>query len=445
MSYRASALALSAITMIAAACSEGATPTAPVAISPRAPALAINPAVACTGATMPVVECEALVALYNGTNGPGWVKKSGWGTDPNPCAWEGITCTAGDNGSVRVIDIFLASLSGPIPSELGNLSSLDRLSLWANHLTGPIPASLANLTSLDTLELTSNELTGPIPAWLGNLTNLRSLHLTQNQFSGSIPASLGNLTNLVALSIGQNQLTGSIPASLGNLTALRALHLNNNELSGALPDALGNLINVENVSFYRNQLTGSIPASFANLDKLEVFSLGFNDLTGPVPEVVMQMAELQIIHFQENEFSGVLPLALVVYLEGLSWCQFDDGNPDLIIPDAQSYRDADQDGDGLICFKELTPAEDISEDTIDEIEELVPTVLNQGQANALQTKIDNAMEKAEKGQFNAAINQMQSFLSQLANMVANGTLTPDQAAPFIAQAEALIAIWTGEL
>ena len=195
----------------------------------------------------------------------------------------------------------------------------------------------------------------------------------------------------------------------------------------------------------RNELTGSIPSSFANLDALDDLSLGDNDLSGPVPDVLMQMASLKTVHLWENEFSGVLPVELAVYLEGLLWCQLETGNPGLIIPDAQPYRDADQDGDGKICFKPMTPAEDIGEDAIDEIEELVPSVLNEGQANALQSKIDNAMEKAEKGQYAAAINQMESFLTQLADMVANGTLTPAQAAPFIDQAQALIVIWTAEL
>jgi hypothetical protein len=40
---------------------------------------------------------------------------------------------------------------------------------------------------------------------------------------------------------------------------------------------------------------------------------------------------------------------------------------------------------------------------------------------------------------------MQSFLNQLENMVATGTLTAEQAAGFIEQAEALIEIWTEEL
>jgi hypothetical protein len=67
--------------------------------------------------------------------------------------------------------------------------------------------------------------------------------------------------------------------------------------------------------------------------------------------------------------------------------------------------------------------------------------LNEGQANAPKTKIENAMAKAAHGQYQAAINQMQAFLDQLADMVAAGTLAAEQAAPLVEQAETLIAIW----
>jgi hypothetical protein len=46
------------------------------------------------------------------------------------------------------------------------------------------------------------------------------------------------------------------------------------------------------------------------------------------------------------------------------------------------------------------------------------------------------------GQYNAAINQMQAFISQVTDMVSNGTFTSAEAAPLIEQAESLIAIWT---
>lgn len=121
------------------------------------------------------------------------------------------------------------------------------------------------------------------------------------------------------------------------------------------------------------------------------------------------------------------------------------GNEGLYIPDAPAYREADEDGDGEICSVGFTPADDIGEDAVEDIDDLVPAVINEGQANALETKIENAMEKAAKGQYAAAINQMQAFIGQLNGMVADGTLTPAQAEPFMDQAESLIAIWSGML
>jgi somatic embryogenesis receptor kinase 1 len=45
-------------------------------------------------------------------------------------------------------------------------------------------------------ELYSNNISGPIPAELGNLTSLVSLDLYLNKFTGVIPDSLGNLLKL---------------------------------------------------------------------------------------------------------------------------------------------------------------------------------------------------------------------------------------------------------
>ena len=74
-------------------------------------------------------------------------------------------------------------LSGPIPRELGNLSSLAILDLRSNELTGQIPRALENLSNLVDINLSGNSLTGCIPAKLLEVENysfrnnrLRSLH-----------------------------------------------------------------------------------------------------------------------------------------------------------------------------------------------------------------------------------------------------------------------------
>ena len=129
-------------------------------------------------------------------------------------------------------------MSGEIPSELGNLTSLEDLWLDDNQLSGEIPSELGNLTSLGWLSVYSNQLSGGIPTELGNLTSLEQLTLSRNQLSGGIPSELGNLTNLVWLFMASNQLSGEIPSELGNLTNLVWLTLSGNQLSGCIPSEL---------------------------------------------------------------------------------------------------------------------------------------------------------------------------------------------------------------
>jgi hypothetical protein len=111
-------------------------------------------------------------------------------------------------------------LRGQVPSELGNLQSLKRLSLDENALTGQIPSELGNLQSLKFLDLDRNALTGQIPSQLGNLQSLETLRLDSNDLRGSIPTELGRLQSLKWFDLSSNQLTGSIPTELGNLSKL---------------------------------------------------------------------------------------------------------------------------------------------------------------------------------------------------------------------------------
>ena len=63
----------------------------------------------------------------------------------------------------RSLRLYSNQLTGPVPTELGNLSNLENLSLNNNALTGPIPTELGSLTALRNLALGGNELTGPDP------------------------------------------------------------------------------------------------------------------------------------------------------------------------------------------------------------------------------------------------------------------------------------------
>ena len=178
-------------------------------------------ALACSSATPRAgavnTDRAALAALYNATNGSSWLVDTNWLSNGPLGEWHGVSTDA--DGRVAELDLDGKQLSGPIPSELGNLTNLERLSLWGNLLSGPIPSELGNLDNLEFLSLRDNQLNGPIPSELGNLDNLEFLWLSNNQLSGSIPSELANLANLIALSLGNNQFSGCVPVKVLDMTA----------------------------------------------------------------------------------------------------------------------------------------------------------------------------------------------------------------------------------
>ena len=254
---------------------------------------------------IPQVECEALVALYNSTNGANWSNNSGWMDTNTPCNWYGVTCSS---GHVTQLDLYNNQLSGSIPPELGNLANLRWLTLSNNQLSGSIPPELGSLTNLLDLYLDWNQLSGSIPPELGNLANLQDLDLSNNQLSGSIPPELGNLTNLQHLRLSNNQLSGSIPPELGNLANLHYLHLSNTHLSGSIPPELGNLANLRWLTLSNNQLSGSIPPELGNLANLQdELRLDNNQLSGSIPPELGDLTNLPLLYLFNNQLSGSIP------------------------------------------------------------------------------------------------------------------------------------------
>lgn len=94
---------------------------------------------------VPEEECEALVALYESTNGAGWNYSADWLTGTTVGNWYAVLVSNG-----HVVQLFLMdnNLYGSIPPEIGNLVSLHQLLLNHNMLAGNIPESFINLVNL---------------------------------------------------------------------------------------------------------------------------------------------------------------------------------------------------------------------------------------------------------------------------------------------------------
>ena len=163
-----------ALTAALAACGsdEPSGGTASTATDVPGPAAATAPPAASGSAE---TDREALVALYNATDGENWAGSASWLSDAPLGRWKGVTTNV--DGRVTKLELFFNNLSGEIPPELGSLSKFEALDLGFNALSGEIPAELGSLSNLESLVLNDNDLSGEIPAELGSLSNLRSLSL----------------------------------------------------------------------------------------------------------------------------------------------------------------------------------------------------------------------------------------------------------------------------
>lgn len=150
---------------------------------------------------VPVVECAALLAIYESTTGQNWNIKDGWGEAPIVCDWTGVGCTS-IGGTPHVTSLVLQSnnLNGPLSAAVGALSQLTTLDLYDNFLSGNIPPILGTLGELTYIDLGLNLLEGEIPYPLSAATEPQFLFLDGNRLSGPLPAGLcsANLASATA-------------------------------------------------------------------------------------------------------------------------------------------------------------------------------------------------------------------------------------------------------
>lgn len=273
-----------------------------------------------TYGAIPQKEREALIALYNSTNGDNWIIKSGWkastphtdgfalpGTENK---WYGITCDEG-NAMVLRIDLNKNHLVGPIPPELGNLTNLQHLYISENQLSGSIPTTLSDLTNLISLDLHSNKLSDKIPPDLTKLVNLTTLNLSVNSLTDKIPPGLDQLSQLKWLDLASNQLEDNIPQELCKLSNLQWLRLESNKLTGNIPTPeSGQFQQLQELFLAFNQLTGPIPPELGNLSNLKWLHLASNNLTGPIPLELGRLSKLEFLGLGSNQLSGEIPSEL---------------------------------------------------------------------------------------------------------------------------------------
>jgi len=188
-----------------------------------------------------------LIALYNATNGDNWTKPWDitapihyWNIPPSfrpaKLTFDPVT------DRVDIIDLSRNNLTGTLPPEVGNMTSLTRFQVFANDLTGEVPSEIWNLVNLKYL-------------WLGAQSSRQLL------LPGGIPPEISNMTNLFWLNLTWIPLTLPLQPELFNLPNLERLRMVNCGLTGVLPVGLGT---IDNVLLGDNNFEGAIPADILN-------------------------------------------------------------------------------------------------------------------------------------------------------------------------------------
>ncbi|XP_042430870.1 probable LRR receptor-like serine/threonine-protein kinase At1g53430 isoform X2 [Zingiber officinale] len=231
---------------------------------------------------------------------------------------------------LATLDLSRNYLNGTIPAKWGTLP-LFALSLWGNRISGNIPKELGNITTLESLKLEANCLEGPIPEALGNLSNLTALFLSSNNLTGELPESLGNLRKLKYFTIDGNPISGRIPSFIGNWIKLVLFDMQGTSMEGPFPDSFSRLVSVtelrvtdwkggdgqfpplQHMSLMRKlvlrnlSISGKIPDYIGTMANLSVLDLSFNNLTGQIPNNFGSLTKLQFMYLTNNKLSGSIP------------------------------------------------------------------------------------------------------------------------------------------
>ena len=290
------------------------------------------------------VDRAVLRALYEGTNGLNWERRSkfisnfsgSWtwfGTerfvenDPIFEFWRLPGVTVNGDGRVASLDLSNNNLVGEINDALGELGGLQTLDLSGNpSLRGTLPQGLIDSSELETVNIQCTGISTPADAdfhtWLGTINftgrrcpsfrppapppppapepidpsedDMEELKVFYRETGGE---NWTNNTNWLSENEPLSQWYG---VTVNNEERVTALDLPGNGLSGSIPPLLGHLVSeLETLNLADNpMLSGMLPLSLMNLSELEALNIEGTGACAPEDAAFQQW--LGTITFQGN-------------------------------------------------------------------------------------------------------------------------------------------------
>lgn len=243
-------------------------------------------------------ERNALIALYESTNGNNWVQK--WDFAKDPKNWYGIKIK---NGNVSEINLAGNGLSGVFPPSVSAFASLQKLDLSHNQISGEISPAAAVLTQLTRIDLSDNNFTGDPTNTLSSLVLLEDLSLGYNHFeTNQLNAFLQNFPKLKVLNLANFGLT-QIPNNVATLSHLESLNLSNNPISANF-SSLQPLSSLRNLDFSGTQLT-AIPSAFSSLTQLTSLNLSHNLFSNNYSAPLASLTKIEWLSLENNAMTSL--------------------------------------------------------------------------------------------------------------------------------------------
>ena len=300
-------------------------------------------------------------------------------------------------------------LFGAIPAEIGALSALNILDFRDNKgLSGELPPELSNLTSLTALYLNGCSFTGAVPSSLAKVTNLDTLSLYENNFSSDVPFSLifhdkeraqayltftnrSNIIHLLNFGIkitAKRQDKTTITVSISRFFSFLA---NNNDIYEHIMSFLdpchccakdwNNLMKcwkamggdedelrqgydvskwkevtvgggrVTKLIWHGKGLSGTIPTEIRALSSLTTLVLSKNStLGGELPPELGNLTSLSTLYLLQCSFSGLVPSSLA-NLTNLHSIDLHENNFTTVVPNYPFVKDREEVQQFLLTLK----------------------------------------------------------------------------------------------